>query len=74
MTLKLHNSIPKLWSKFKGTYTSDVGMAQNGQKQGCALKNDSLLGKGNLFCGSLNELTFGPKYPNFWVKKTHFCP
>ena len=37
------------WSKIKGTYNSNYGLAKNGQNQGWAPENDPYHGNGNAF-------------------------
>ena len=47
-------------TKIKGSCTSKVGMAKNGQKQGWAPKNDPLLGNGKFLWGGSDGKVVAP--------------
>ena len=70
-------------SKIKGTYTSEVGMAQNGEKQGWALKKDPLLENEFFWGGGSNGKVVAPgilvmcpadKNRDYHTKKWLFAP
>ena len=69
--------------KIKGTYTSEVGMAQNGEKQGWALKKDPLLENEFFWGGGSNGKVVAPgilvmcpadKNRDYHTKKWLFAP